>query len=83
MAKIGFLKIAWDEMKNNFCSIKHLSQKIGVSENYVWNQIKIFDVLGIVEKRHSTENLKLNLYKIKPNIKTFEDFINYFDELKK
>jgi len=81
MVNLKLLRIVYNELDNDFCSIRYLSDKTMYSKNHIWNLIRVLKAMSIVEEKFSATKANVRVYKIKLNLcLSFDKFLQLYTE---
>lgn len=82
MANLKLLKIIYHELKDDYCSVRYISDCSFLTPNYIWNQLRLLKAMGFLLEKFSDEKTNTKAFKLKHGYDTYEMFIDeYTDKL--
>ena len=81
MPNIKYLRVLYKELRDDFCSIRYLSDATFMSKNHIWNTLRLLKAMDIIEERFAENKKNMRVYRFKSDKYTdFEKFIENFTE---
>lgn len=80
MVNLKLIRILYNELKDDYCSIRYLTEKTPFSKQYIWNNLRVFKALSLVDERYSNTKANVRVYKLKNNIIDFDKFVELYTE---
>jgi hypothetical protein len=80
MANIKLLRIIYNEIKWEYCSVRYLSEITIFSKQHIWTMLKMLKAMDLVEVKYSESKANVHVYKLSPKITDFSKLLELYSE---
>lgn len=78
MTNVRLLKDLYDCLKKEFMTIEVLSFLTGYTGAYIWQNIRVLKVMGIIDEKVSSERKNKLSFMFNRKFCTFEEFLEFY-----